>query len=239
MNRRFTCVLAASLTAATLGACADMDWSRMFGSDEAASSDVRGTSFSFANDELGRAPDGWTVDFTDGSADSINQVEWAVLSDATAHGDGNFVQLARTSSPTNTFNLLLNDTWIDADVEVRCWLRADSGEVDQGGGLVLRAKDANNYYIARWNPLESNLRLYRVVDGQRKMLKSKKIETDAMAWHELGFRAVGNQLWVDFDRTRMPAVQDDTFTEGGLIGLWTKADAATSFDQISVETLSP
>ena len=113
-------------------------------------------------------------------------------------------------------------------------LRADSGEVDQGGGLVWRARDADNYYVTRWNPLEENLRLYRVVGGERKMLVSMPIEADSSAWHDLSVRMTGSEIEVAFDGRTALRADDSTFSGAGKIGMWTKADASTSFTLPSV-----
>ena len=100
---------------------------------------------------------------------------------------------------------------------------------------IWRAKDADNYYIARWNPLEKNFRVYYVKDGQRKQLASVDIKTDPSKWHEIEIEHVGNKIVAEFDDKKVIEIEDSTFTEGGMVGLWTKADAATAFDDFEVE----
>jgi hypothetical protein len=111
-----------------------------------------------------------------------------------------------------------------------------TGKEDQGGGPIWRAKDADNYYIARWNPLEKNFRVYYVKDGRRKQLASADIETDSGKWHEIEIKHVGNKIVAEFDDEKVIEIEDSTFAEGGMVGLWTKADAATAFDDFEVET---
>ncbi|HLQ38490.1 MAG TPA: hypothetical protein VK348_11855, partial [Planctomycetota bacterium] len=116
-------------------------------------------------------------------------------------------------------------------------IHADSGSEDQGGGLLWRAKDADNYYLARWNPLEDNLRAYKVVGGRRSMFQSAEIKADASQWHTLRIRARGNSCEVSFDGKAMLSFTDDTFSQAGKVGVWTKADAASSFDDLEVAAL--
>ena len=109
-----------------------------------------------------------------------------------------------------------------------------TGAEDQGGGPIWRAKDADNYYIARWNPLENNFRVYFVKDGKRIQLASADIETDPGTWHEIEIEHVGNRIVAEFDDEEVIEIEDSTFAEGGMVGLWTKADAATAFDNFKV-----
>ena len=113
-------------------------------------------------------------------------------------------------------------------------LRAESGVEDQGGGLVWRMRDADNYYVTRWNPLEDNLRIYHVVDGKRSELQSADVSTDPRAWHVLEVEARGERMRVWLDGAKLLEIEDGTFDDGGRVGLWTKADATVSFDGFAV-----
>ncbi len=113
--------------------------------------------------------------------------------------------------------------------------KANSGREDQGGGVIWRAKDKNNYYVARMNPLESNFRIYYVKDAHRVMLASARIRIPAHEWHELEIHHFGNKITGYIDGKKLLEVKDSTFTEPGGVGLWTKADAATSFDNFKIE----
>ncbi len=160
---------------------------------------------------------------------------WMVVADSTAPSSPNVVALTKPSTSGSTFNLLLAENTNYKDLEVELELKAVSGRIDQGGGPIWRAKDFNNYYIARWNPLEDNLRLYYVKDGKRVQLKSVEIKTDEKAWHSLEVKHIGDNIEIEFDDKKVLTHKDDTFSEGGMVGLWTKADAATYFDNIEVE----
>lgn len=112
---------------------------------------------------------------------------------------------------------------------------ARSGKEDQGGGLIWRAQGPNDYYVARLNPLEANLRLYHVVGGTRTMLASADCTARTGEWHELRIEHRGDLIQCAVDGQERLSVRDATFTGPGGVGLWTKADAATEFDDLVVE----
>ena len=116
---------------------------------------------------------------------------------------------------------------------------ATSGEEDQGGGLVWRAIDANNYYITRWNPLEDNFRVYFVKDGRRKQLASAAATGDISRWHSVRVVVQGSHMDCYLDDDKLLSVDDQTFPGPGAVGLWTKADAATLFDDLHVAPVGP
>jgi hypothetical protein len=157
---------------------------------------------------------------------------WSIVDDASAPSPKR--ALAQTArSATSEFNVLLGPLEDSADVEVGVKLRAISGEIDQGGGLVWRARDAQNYYVARVNPLESNLRVYKVVDGVRQQLDGAEVEV-ADGWHELTCTMRRDAIQCALDGRVLLRSRDTTFAGAGRVGLWTKADAETRFDDLSV-----
>jgi hypothetical protein len=101
--------------------------------------------------------------------------------------------------------------------------------------VVWRVRDASNYYVARWNPLEKNLRAYKVEGGKRTMFKSATVEAEGGQWHEIGIKMKGTKGEVSFDGKRLLEFEDATFAKGGKVGLWTKADACSSFDELLFE----
>ncbi|MCC7010924.1 MAG: hypothetical protein IT454_00060 [Planctomycetes bacterium] len=152
--------------------------------------------------------------------------------------DGTRVVTVESSNGDETFNVLLSRATFGPDLELSTSLRADRGRLDRGGGLVWRAQDADNYYVTRWNPLEDNLRLYKVERGARTMLASIDVALDANAWHELRVRMSGTAITVELDGSGRLEARDATFPERGAVGLWTKADASTSFTLPTVRALS-
>jgi Peptidase propeptide and YPEB domain len=179
----------------------------------------------------GSLPAGWSPAETAGAG---KLATWRVAEATGAPSGKHVLRLHETRNSGETFNMLMSATAFPADVDVGVKIRAESGEEDRGGGLVWRARDANNYYIARWNPLEDNLRAYKVQGGRRTMFKSVDLKADAAKWHALRIRAQGSKFQVLFDDKLLIEFEDDTFRQGGKVGVWTKADAASSFDDLEV-----
>lgn len=163
---------------------------------------------------------------------------WKVAADPTAPSKPNLLTLT-TDEPDATLNVGLFDKTAYKDLDLRVAVRAIGGKEDQGGGLVWRAKDENNYYICRINPLENNFRVYKVVDGRRHQLQSTEFKAETGKWHLVRAVMVGDQVACYVDGKKYLAVKDDTFKDAGLIGLWTKADASSSFDDLAVYTPQP
>jgi 3-keto-disaccharide hydrolase len=122
-------------------------------------------------------------------------------------------------------------TFTDLTVRVRC--RPESGAGDQACGLMFRIRDSDNYYITRANALEGNVRLYRVVNGDRQQFASADLEVTAGQWHMLEATAQGAKISVTWDGRSVIEASDTTFANGK-IGLWTKADSVTAFDDLEV-----
>jgi hypothetical protein len=115
-------------------------------------------------------------------------------------------------------------------------LKAVAGEEDQGGGLVWRYIDNNNYYIARYNPLEHNFRLYRLVNGNRKQLISFDCDIKTGIWFTVTTEMKGNKTTCSLNGIQIIEATDDTFKSAGNIGLWAKADTVTYFDDLTIQS---
>ncbi len=134
------------------------------------------------------------------------------------------------------FNLCVADDTKYKDVEVMVAFKAIKGEKDQGGGIVWRYQDADNYYVARVNPLENNFRVYKVVGGKRsKEFQDAEVAVPAREWHTLKIKQVGDHIECFLDGKKYLDVKDDAMTKAGKVGLWTKADAQTYFDEFRVK----
>lgn len=116
--------------------------------------------------------------------------------------------------------------------------------MDQAAGLVWRYRDPDNYYIARANALENNIVLYKVEGGKRIFLEPKgapektygvKRAIPPSTWCELSVKFHSNVFEVSFNGEKLFTVEDVTFQDGGKVGLWTKADSITYFDDFFVE----
>jgi hypothetical protein len=189
-----------------------------------------------ATEETGTSGTSWNFDATDPGAlpDGLTAPvgEWKVAEDSTApSGDRVLAQVAKNPSPV--FNVALLDDSCHRDLDLSVSFLSIAGEIDQGGGLLWRARDASNYYIARYNPLENNYRLYTVVEGERQQLQSVDIAATP-GWHTLRITMTGDLIRCFFDGELSLELHDGTFAEAGRIGLWTKADAQTRFDDLSI-----
>jgi len=170
----------------------------------------------FERETEGKVPLGWN-----------EQVgEWRVVK-----ADGHKVLAQQAKSPDKVFNVIFaNRQGDDLDFSVK--FKAVAGTLDQGGGLIWRAKDKNNYYVARYNPLEDNYRVYKVQAGKRTMFKSADIR-HTPGWHTLRVTMRGSHIECFYDEKKYLDCNDSTFRDAGLIGLWTKADAQTYFDDLT------
>jgi hypothetical protein len=188
----------------------------------------------FSKDDAGKVPSGWKAAQT-GKGESV----WKVVADDTAPSKSGYVLAQTTADRDALFNLCVADEPSLKDVEVTVAFKAIKGEKDQGGGIVWRYQDANNYYIARMNPLEDNFRVYKVVAGKRsKEFQNAEVKVKAGEWHALKIEMKGNEIECYLDGKKYLEVKDDSITKAGKVGLWTKADAQTYFDQFTVKDAS-
>lgn len=222
---RATC-LALSLAVAICGSCHSSDAQAGFDEIDAG---VRSTGFDRA--KAGPLPEGWRVGATHpGQADAT----WAVRGDAGARSLPNVVSLTKTNHTSrDAFNLCWTDRVRFADGRLEVSVRADEGEIDQGGGPIWRVLDEDNYYVCRFNPLESNFRLYVVKDGVREQLATAAVEGPAGAWHRVLVEHFGSRISCSLDGRPLLEAVDGTFAAGG-VGFWTKADAQSSFDDLKL-----
>lgn len=163
---------------------------------------------------------------------------WKVVEAADAPSKPNVLEI-ETKNANATYNLLLAEGTSFADLDISVKVKAKSGKDDQGGGLIWRAKNENNYYVCRMNPLETNFRVYKVVDGKRKQLQSAEVKTETAKWYTVRAVMTGNHIQCFLDGKKLLDVKDDEFKEAGMVGLWTKADASSYFDDLAVSKPGP
>lgn len=178
----------------------------------------------------GGLPENWTTAETQGRG---RPASWTVQKDGEASSSPAVLKL-NTSNTGGTFNLCIVDQPKAADVDLSVKVRADSGREDQGGGLVWRYRDPSNYYVARWNPLEANYALYKVAGNKRTLLTEVSASDKASAWTTLRAVQVKDRIDCYIDDKRVIAVKDGALTGAGKVGLWSKADASSSFDDLKV-----
>jgi len=128
--------------------------------------------------------------------------------------------------------LLQDMQFSDVDVSVR--FRPISGKEDASGGIILRARDGQNYLLVRANALENNFRLYTLVNGKRSTIASARVTEPSLGvWHSIRVVALGPKIQAYLNGTLLLDHSDKTFTDGWL-GLWTKADSVTEFADLEV-----
>ncbi len=164
------------------------------------------------------------------------QGEWTVTADPTAAA-GRAIEQTSIDRTDYRFPLAVPDSLSAADVNVEIRFKAVAGRVDQAGGVAVRLQDADNYYVARANALEDNVRFYRVVAGKREQLGGANLKVTPGEWHTLGLRAEGERFTVSYDGKTLFSVTDGTFAEAGGLALWTKADSVTRFDRMTITVL--
>jgi hypothetical protein len=185
----------------------------------AYANDEQKRNWTFDDDVAGAVPRG----FTPGVGD------WSVVST----GDGKV--LAQTASNDNpVFNVILADDTNAKDVDISVKVKALAGNFDQGGGLVWRAKDAKNYYIARYNHKEDNFRVYKVVDGKRSQPFQNADIKHHDGWTIVRVTMKGDHIECYVDGRKYLDVHDATFAETGKIGIWCKSDARSQFDDMTL-----
>ncbi len=192
-----------------------------------------GQAWIFERDELGKEP-GWTLGFT---APEGGNAIWTVE----GGGEAPFpkVLALKASSDSRVFNVAMAEGTSFKDVSVETSLRADGGEVDQGGGVTWRCKDLSNYYICRINPLEDNFRVYKVIDGKRTQLATADFNTEPGKWYQVNATMVADKIECFVDGKKLLEATDSTLASAGMVGLWTKADASTSFDNMTAREVKP
>jgi hypothetical protein len=147
--------------------------------------------------------------------------------------DGRKVLAQEAKNPDKVFNVALVIGTHAKDVDLSVKLKAVAGEFDQGGGLIWRAKDKHNYYIARYNPLEDNYRVYKVDGGKRTMFKNADIP-HSPGWHTLRVTMRREHIECFYDGKKYLDCDDATFPNAAMIGLWSKADAQSYFDDLTL-----
>ena len=188
------------------------------------SSVVFAQAVNFDGDATGTPPAGWTCGSTGGGAP-----RWSVAADPGAPSKPNV--LMQTGSGTFPWCIRDGTTLADGFVEVK--FKPVSGRDDRAGGVVWRWKDGGHYYVARANALENNVSLYYVERGTRKTLKYVDAPVVPGAWHTLRVEFAGTRITVSLDGRRAIELDDSHIAGPGAVGVWTKADSVTAFDDFA------
>lgn len=185
---------------------------------------------SFAGDAVGSAPAGWSCGVT-----GRGTPHWVVAADPSAPGKKNV--LVQNGSGAFPWCVKTGTAIADGYVEVK--FKPISGHEDQAGGVVWRWKDGDHYYVARANALENNVSLYYTEGGSRKTLKYVDAPVRAGTWHALRVDFAGSRIAVALDGKRYIEFTDGHIAGAGAVGVWTKADSVTAFDEFAHGTTPP
>jgi hypothetical protein len=191
----------------------------------------------FTQDAVGQPPKGFEFGHT---AKAGAAGKWVVQ----AEGTNNYLAQIDPDRTRSRFPVAVRTDIMAANVDLSVRFKPVSGRVDQAAGLVWRFQNEDNYYIVRANALENNVVLYKVEKGSRTDLPvkgegrtyGKKAQVPSGQWSTLRVVANGRLFEVYLNGTKLYEVEDTTFTQAGRVGVWTKADSVTYFDDLSVVT---
>jgi hypothetical protein len=179
--------------------------------------------YRFDTDSAGNVPGGFVV----------KSGSWTIQEADSNYEGGNV--LAQRGADKYNLILLEKGTYKDFDASIR--VKAVSGTIDRGGGLVWRAKDENNYYVSRFNPLETDVDFRVMKAGKRTELINKTGLGSDTNWHTLRVKMEGDTVSIFFDGEKVIEYKEDTYPDAGMIGIWSKADARSLFDSLTITDL--
>ena len=172
----------------------------------------------------GSSPPGWTATQT-----GKGKAQWTIERDDTAPSKPNVLK----QSGEATYPVCIKDDTNVKDGFVEVKFKPISGKEDQAGGVIWRCKDKDNYYISRANALEDNVTIYHTLNGKRTEKKRFNTKVTSKQWHTLRVDYHSNHFVVSFDGKEALEWDDKTFEDAGKVGVWTKADSVTLFDDFT------
>ena len=181
-------------------------------------------TINFDDMKSGAAPAGWIATQT-----GSGRAKWSVEKDDSAPSKPNVLK----QSGQATFPVCIKDDTSLKDGVVEVKFKPVAGKEDQAGGVIWRVQDANNYYISRANALEDNVTIYHTINGKRVAFKNINTKVTSGVWHTLRVDFKGNKFTVTFDGNKVIDATDESFANAGKVGLWTKADSVTLFDDFT------
>ena len=193
-------------------------------------SSLHRTTYNFDNEKVGSLPTYLQAGLTGQGIRS----EWSVKQDSTAPSAPNV--LAQTADEAVDYHfpyvVLAGQDFSDLNASVS--FKAVSGRIDQAAGIIFRFVDSGDYYVLRANALEGNAILFKYINAVRSSIASATVPVSTGQWHMLRVVATGNSLLGYVDGKLVISVRDSTYNQGK-VGLWTKADSVTFFDDLVVQ----
>jgi len=201
---------------------------------EAISENPAKLVWKFDSEPVGSLPEGFIIGTL---FDGRPAGDWQVMEFKSAPSPPHVLAQRMKTGAEHAYKTVLAENMTAANLDLQVSFLAVGGRGDMGGGLIWRAADDRNYYLARANPLEQNIRAYRVVKGVRHLLGNFDEIIPIQKWHTLRVVAQDEQIEVFFEGHTVLKLSDKTFSHGR-IGLWTKSDAVTYFDDLQLRKLN-
>ena len=197
-----------------------------------------GQVISFDRDEEGKPPKGFIFELTGQGKQGV----WVVRKDPEAPSAPNVLAQTDADPVSYRFPLCVYEGFTGRDVDISVKYKPVSGKEDRAAGIVWRYQDHDNYYIVRANANENNVVLYKVEKGRRTDLPlvgkgrtyGAKATIPSGEWGTLRVVAKGSRFEVYSNGIKLFEVEDTTFPMAGKVGLWTKADSVTLFDDLTI-----
>jgi hypothetical protein len=187
----------------------------------------------------GKLPADWEVAMTHAGAPP----DWEIVRDESAPSPPNVLAQLSRDKTAGRFPLAIWDRASLQDGELLVAFKTVDGSIDQAAGIVWRYQDPNNYYIVRANALANNVVFYKVENGVRTSIAPKGLPSRSYGvkhlipsgrWNNLKISFAGAKIAVFFNQEQLFEAEDTTFSKPGKVGLWTKADSVTYFDDFTV-----
>lgn len=204
------------------------------GCQNETASDEQSLQYDFNRPTVGSLATGWMAAETNSQG---TPAMWRIVKNGFAPSPPNVIAVVANKNTGSTCSLLMANSGAHRDLEVSAYVRANSGNEEQGGGVFWRAQDAKNYYVARWNPKESNLCITLVKNGRSRELACAAVDVDPSRWQKITVWQVDNQISAALNDGTPLKIENKALQQAGKVGLWTRADATSSFDDLSVKTL--
>jgi len=191
------------------------------------------TTIDFEHFETGPVPKDFTPFLGGFGKDSA----WQIKSEPSALSGTKVLAQTSYDQIDNRFPMLVYNDITAKNVRVAVQFKTLSGKIDQAAGIIVRFQDPNHFYVVRANALEDTVQLYRLVEGVHHVVTSKNVHVDSGKWHSLDVMIDDGHVIAFFDSQQLFDVRDETFSAAGKIGLLTKSDGVTLFDDLQVTVL--
>ena len=194
--------------------------------------DFKIQAWSFDKDAPGNQPAGFAAGSTNASSG-----RWEVTADAQSSSPPHVLARISSGSPGREPQVIFIENAEAANLDITVRIKAVAAGDGQGGGIVFRAVDDRNYYVAWFSPQEKTVHLDRVVNGEVKPLQDLQIEnTESGKWHSLRLNVVGPVYEAFFNNRQALSAHDDAWEfrryAKGKVGLWAQGPGTIYFDNV-------